>query len=81
MLSATGCSQRRQRFWQQLDPPPDSDHLILSDPIHLAYLANFWVDPIKNVCGVTSSSYFPFADPPALSVFEALERDVYSTQG
>src|SRR5271168_1302630 len=47
MLTAEGCSERRRRLWQQLDPPPDSDHLVLSDPIHLAYLANFWVDPIS----------------------------------
>ncbi len=51
MLSATGCLQRRQRFWQRLDPPPDSDHLILSDPLHLVYLANFWVDPISHGAG------------------------------
>lgn len=47
MLTAEGCLQRRRRLWQRLDPPPESDHLILSDPIHLAYLANFWVDPIS----------------------------------
>jgi Xaa-Pro dipeptidase len=47
MLSAEGCLQRRQRFWKLLDPPPESDYLILSDPIHLMYLANFWVDPIS----------------------------------
>ena len=40
MLTAEGCRQRRERLWQQLDPPPDSDHLLLSDPIHLVYLAN-----------------------------------------
>ncbi len=47
MLSADGCRQRRQRLWQRLDPQPDSDYLILSDPIHLMYLANFWVDPFS----------------------------------
>ena len=41
MLTAEGCRQRRLRFWQQLDPPPDSDYLLLADPIHLMYLANF----------------------------------------
>jgi hypothetical protein len=34
-------------LWQQLDPAPDSDYLLLTDPIHLMYLANFWVDPIS----------------------------------
>jgi hypothetical protein len=47
MLTAEGCRQRRQRLWERLDPPPDSDHLRLSDPIHLAYLANFHVDPFN----------------------------------
>jgi Xaa-Pro aminopeptidase len=47
MLTAEGCRQRRQRFWQKLDPPPDGDHLVLSDPIHLIYLANFFVDPFS----------------------------------
>lgn len=47
MLTAEGCRQRRQRFWKALDPRPESDFLVLGDPIHLAYLANFWVDPIS----------------------------------
>ena len=47
MLTAEGCRARRQRLWQQLDPPPDSDHVRLADPIHLAYLANFSVDPFS----------------------------------
>jgi hypothetical protein len=47
MLTAEGCRQRRQRLWSRLDPPPDNDHLRLNDPIHLAYLANFHVDPFS----------------------------------
>lgn len=47
MLTAEGCRQRRQHLWEQLDPPPDSDHLRLGDPIHLMYLANFHVDPFS----------------------------------
>jgi hypothetical protein len=47
MLTAEGCRQRRQRLWQQLDPKPDSDYLLLTDPRHLMYLANFWVDPFS----------------------------------
>src|SRR5262245_3756994 len=47
MLTVEGCQARRQRFWQQLDPPPDSDHVRLADPIHLTYLANFYVDPFS----------------------------------
>jgi hypothetical protein len=47
MLTAQRCHQRRQRLWGRLDPPPDSDHLRLADPIHLTYLANFHVDPFS----------------------------------
>src|SRR5579871_5167667 len=47
MLTADGCRQRRLRLWQHLDPRPEADHLRLGDPIHLMYLANFWVDPFS----------------------------------
>lgn len=47
MLTAEGCRRRRQRLWERLDPKPDTDHLRLCDPIHLAYLANFYVDPFS----------------------------------
>ncbi len=47
MLSAEGCRQRRQRFWQDLDPQPETDQLVLADPLHLIYLANFHVDPFS----------------------------------
>jgi Xaa-Pro dipeptidase len=47
MLTAAGCRERRERLWRDLNPPPDHGYLLLSDPIHLAYLANFWVDPIS----------------------------------
>src|SRR5260370_16445977 len=47
MLTAEGCRQRRLRLWQQLDPRPESDHLRLGDPLHLIYLANFFVDPFS----------------------------------
>ena len=47
MLTAEGCRSRRKRFWMLLDPPPESDFLVLADPIHLMYLANFHVDPFS----------------------------------
>lgn len=47
MLTAEGCRARRLRLWERLDPPPQADYLLLADPIHLAYLAGFWVDPIS----------------------------------
>ena len=47
MLTAEGCRQRRLRFWERLAPRPDGDHVRLSDPLHLSYLAGFHVDPIS----------------------------------
>jgi Xaa-Pro dipeptidase len=47
MLTAEGCRQRRLRLWERLDPPPEAEYVLLSDPIHLVYLANYWVDPIS----------------------------------
>ncbi len=47
MLTAEACRRRRERLWAKLDPPPESDYLLLSDPLHLVYFANYWVDPIN----------------------------------
>jgi Xaa-Pro dipeptidase len=47
MLSEPGCRARRQRLWERLDPRPEGDHLRLHDPIHLMYLANFYIDPFS----------------------------------
>jgi Xaa-Pro dipeptidase len=47
MLTAEGCRRRRERLWAKLDPPPETDYLLLADPIHLVYFANYWVDPIS----------------------------------
>ena len=47
MLTAEGCRRRRERLWERLDPPPETDYLLLSDPLHLVYLANYWVDPFS----------------------------------
>jgi Xaa-Pro dipeptidase len=51
MLSAEGCRNRRRRFWEQLDSAspgfPRENQLVLADPIHLMYLANFHVDPFS----------------------------------
>ncbi len=53
-LTAEGCHRRRLRLWQELDPPPESDHLRLGDPVHLNYLANFYVDPFSLGAGFGS---------------------------
>jgi Xaa-Pro aminopeptidase len=47
MLSAEGCRRRRERHWQRLGSKPEEGFLILADPIHLMYLANFWVEPFS----------------------------------
>ena len=47
MLTAEGCRRRRERLWAKLDPPAESDYLLLADPTHLVYFANYWVDPIS----------------------------------
>jgi Xaa-Pro aminopeptidase len=47
VLTAEGCRQRRERFWQKIGPLPGHDHLVLADPIHLMYLANLFVDPFS----------------------------------
>jgi Xaa-Pro dipeptidase len=47
MLTAEGCKQRRQRLLKQLNLQAADDYLLLADPIHLMYLANFFVDPFS----------------------------------
>ncbi len=42
MLTAEGCRTRRQRFLEEIKPAAP---LVLTDPVHLRYLANFHVDP------------------------------------
>src|SRR5947209_7275194 len=46
MLSAEGCRQRRERFWQQA-AFLSQDAVLLGQPFHLMYLANFHVDPFS----------------------------------
>lgn len=44
MLTALGCQSRVQRLWQAL-PEPRPELLILTQPAHLVWAANFWVSP------------------------------------
>jgi Xaa-Pro aminopeptidase len=48
MLSVEGCRQRRQRLLERLDPFPGEGFVVLADPQHLMYLADFAVDPISS---------------------------------
>jgi Xaa-Pro aminopeptidase len=47
MLTAEGCRQRRQRLWRDLGERLPADRLLFDDPVHLMYLANFYVDPFS----------------------------------
>src|SRR5947209_3178587 len=47
MLTADGCWARRNRLCQALGDQFPFPALVLSDPIHLRYLANFYVDPFS----------------------------------
>jgi Xaa-Pro dipeptidase len=47
MLTAEGCRQRRQQLWQRLTQAPPGDCLVLGHPLHLMYLANFFIDPFS----------------------------------
>jgi Xaa-Pro aminopeptidase len=47
MITAATCRQRRARLWQDLSLDASVTELALTDPVHLAYLAAFWVDPIS----------------------------------
>jgi hypothetical protein len=46
MLTVEGCRGRRQRLWERLGNRA-GDRLLLGDPLHLMYLANFHVDPFS----------------------------------
>src|ERR687896_453098 len=43
MLTADGCRDRRARLWSALDQKPD--WILLSEPRHLMYFANFYAPP------------------------------------
>jgi Xaa-Pro aminopeptidase len=48
MLTADGCRQRRTRLWDRLKLSESVDHIVLGDPLHLRYFANFYVNPISS---------------------------------
>lgn len=45
MLTEEGCLSRRQRLWDRI--PAGIDWLLIADPRHVQYLANFWVQPLS----------------------------------
>ena len=45
MLTQNGCQVRRERLWKRLDKK--IDWVLVADPRHVQYLANFWVQPLS----------------------------------
>lgn len=45
MLTKEGCLTRRERLWAAV--PNDVEWLLIADPRHVKYLANFWVPPFS----------------------------------
>ncbi len=44
-LTEAGCRARRERLWSAL--PDDVEWVLVADPRHVQYLANFWVQPLS----------------------------------
>ncbi len=49
MLTKEGCASRRRRLWDAV--PADIKWLLIADPRHVNYLANFWVHPLSFSAG------------------------------
>ncbi|HXY34435.1 MAG TPA: Xaa-Pro peptidase family protein [Planctomycetaceae bacterium] len=45
MLTKDGCLSRRRRLWEAVDSR--IEWLLVADPRHLNYLANFWIHPLS----------------------------------
>ena len=45
MLTREGCLTRRRRLWEAL--PESVEWVLVADPRHVQYLANFWVQPLS----------------------------------
>lgn len=45
MLTREGCLRRRERLWQSV--PEEVEWLLVADPRHVHWLANFWVQPLS----------------------------------
>lgn len=45
MLTQEGCLARRRRLWEAV--PESVEWLLIADPRHVQYLANFWVQPLS----------------------------------
>jgi len=45
MLTKEGCLSRRKRLWEAV--PAEVEWLLVADPRHVQYLANFWIQPLS----------------------------------
>src|SRR5580692_7387549 len=49
MLTKDGCLSRRRRLWEAVDS--QIEWLLIADPRHVNYLANFWIHPLSFSAG------------------------------
>jgi hypothetical protein len=71
MLNLEGCLARRQRLWDALPEP--CDVLIVADPPHLMYLANYYPSPFE-FRSVNSGAYLILEPGKATLVGDNLLR-------
>lgn len=45
MLTAEGCKNRRRRLWESIPQSERPDWIVIADPQHQMYFANFWESP------------------------------------
>ncbi len=72
MLAAQGCQARRQRLWQRLDPAPD--WIILAEPQHLVYFANYWPSPFVFRSVNSAAVLLLSRDGPSVLVADSMLR-------
>ncbi|RMG32376.1 MAG: aminopeptidase P family protein [Planctomycetota bacterium] len=52
MLTADGCTTRRDRLWERL--PEQIEWVLVADPRHVHYLSGFWINPLSFSAGERS---------------------------
>ncbi|GDX41122.1 hypothetical protein LBMAG21_14140 [Armatimonadota bacterium] len=73
MLTAEGCLKRRERLWQSLDLKPD--WIVLSEPQHLIYFANFAPSPFTYATQNASAVLLLGADGSSILVADNLQGE------
>lgn len=73
MLTAEGCLKRRERLWESLAVKPD--WILLSEPQHLIYFANFAPSPFTYATQNGSAILLLGADGTSVLVADNLQRE------